>query len=483
MTFNNGLKMKRIATLSLGFFLAAPALALDMPAPAPVKSIDWLPASTVRIGQGINAAYRVTTMAGQTSEIWLNTDCQTGNKTLLFINAQPGKSLRVYSTDSIDRYTPGTPFAPDADSLFMTTPGLNLCEQNIPQPKWAGVSSGDQRGETLFIDVNNSLRKGVMLKARLATDFDKIYHDEKYGAPYSVKIQDVMFNCENSEGATLSTFSLDDQGRVTDTATSNDAALSKLPPDMAGVAKTLCAVGDLSQYKGTGTLTWRNKETADTAPAQPDLEHNTPAALQRFALPAQVIGVIDKTFSDPRQKPAFRSLSYTQSGPEKDGIGLMAKVDAQPDGTTLSIIKMTMGNIVFYSQYQRLFNIVDLKKWETMSEAPWISNTLENGISLPLKPGATYSSRSQISNRDKPEQNKSLSQTCVAGKAWQNAADINSNFPGRYLEFICKQDLGDGKEASGDYAYFEALRVFIRIGFQADGQAKRFTFTDVAVVQ
>ena len=270
--------MKRTAALTLGLILAAPALAIDMPPPAPIKSIEWLPATTVRIGQGINAAYRVTTQTGQSSEIWLNTDCQTGKNTLLFINAQAGKSLRVYSTDSIDRYTPATPFDADADSPFMTTPGLNLCKQNVPEPKWAGVTTGDQHGETLFIDLNNSLRKGAMLKARLATDFDKIYHDEKYGAPYSVKIQDVMLNCEKAEGATLITFALDDQGRVTDTATAKDATLTKLPPDMAGVAKTLCAVSDLSQYKGTGTLTWGNKEVADSAPAQPDLEHNTPAA-------------------------------------------------------------------------------------------------------------------------------------------------------------------------------------------------------------
>ncbi len=480
---NNGLSMKRTAALTLGLILAVPAFAIDMPPPAPVKNIEWLPATTVRIGQGINAAYRITTMMGQTSEIWLNTDCQTGKKTLLFINAQPGKSLRVYSTDSIDRYTPGTPFEPDADSLFMTTPGLNLCEQNIPQPKWAGVASGDKPGETLFIDLNNSLRKGKMLKARLATDFDKIWRDEKYGAPYSVKIQDVMLNCENAEGTTLMTFSLDEQGQVTDTVAAKDATLTPLSPGSAGVAKTLCAVSDLSQYTGTGTLVWRNKEMADTTPARPDLEHNTPAALQRYPFPAQLTDVIGKTFADVQQKPAFRSISFTQSGPEQDGLTMTAKVDAQPDGTVLTITKMGIGNFAFYSQYQRLFNIVDVKKWETMSEAPWVSKTLENDITLPLQPGKTYTSRSQITNQDKPGIEKTLSQTCVAGKEWHNAADIHPNFPGRYLEFICKQDLGDGREANGDYAYFEDLRVFIRFGYQDKGGAKRFTYSDVTVVR
>lgn len=166
--------------------------------------------------------------------------------------------------------------------------------------------------------------------------------------------------------------------------------------------------------------------------------------------------VIDKTFSDPQQRPAFRSLSYTQSGPEKDGFGLKARIDVHADGTTLTIMKMAIANAVFYSQYQCLFNVVDLKKWEIMSEAPWVSKTLDNSFMLPLHPGKIYSSYSQIVNRDHPEKDKLLSQTCVAGNEWRNAADINSKFPGRYLEFLCKGDLGDGRESSSDYAYFES---------------------------
>lgn len=473
--------MKQLVTFSLGLLFATPTLAIDMPPPAPIKSIDWIPASTVRIGQGINAAYRVITMTGQSSEIWIHTDCQTQNKTLLFINAQPGKGLRVYSTDSIDRYAPGTPFEPDADSPFMTTPGLDLCKQKIPEPKWVGLSSPEQQGDKQFIDLNNSLRKGSMLKARLATDFARIRHDEKYGAPLSIKIQDLELNCETSQSRLLNTFSLDTQGRVTDTATAKETTFTALPPDMTGVAKTLCTSADLAHVKGIGTLTLRNKAQADTTPAHPDLEHNSPAALQRFALPVDVTTAIAKTFSDPQYQPAFRSLSYTQSGPESAGPGLTAKVDPQPDGTTLTIVKMSIGNAVFYSQYQRLFNIVDVKKWETMSEAPWVSTRLDNGIRLPLQPGKAFSWFSQVANRDKPQQDKTLSQTCVAGKTWHNAADIHPNLPGRYLEYICKEDRGDGREASSDYAWFEALRVFIRIGYQENFQPKRFTFTDVVV--
>lgn len=475
--------MKRTAAITLGLSLAAPALAINMPEPAPIKSIEGVPGTTVRIGSGINTAYRVTTLTGLASEIWMYSDCHTDDKTLLFINAQAGKTLRVYSTDSIDRYAPGTPFEPETDSPFMTTPGLDLCQQNVPEAKWAGLSSASQNGEKRYLDVTNSQRDGAILKARLATDFDKIYRDEKYAAPFSVKIEDVVLNCENVQGRTVRTFALDNQGRVTDTATAKGSSFTVLTPEMAQVAKTLCAVSDLANYTGTGTLVWRNKEVADSTPVRPDLENNTPAALQRYPFPAQVIDAISKTFADPQQKPTFRSISFTQSGPEKDGLTMTVKADAQPDGTVLAITKMNIGNAVFYSQYQRLFNIVDVKKWETMSEAPWVSKTLENGIRLPLQPGKTYTSRSQITNQDKPGIEKTLSQTCVAGKEWHNAADIHPNFPGRYIEFICKQDLGDGREASGDYAYFEDLRMFIRFGFQDNNGTKRFTYTDVTVVR
>lgn len=475
--------MKRIALLSLGLIAAVPALAIDMPPPAPIKSIDLIPDSFVRIGQGINAAYRLTTMAGQISEIWIHANCQTQDKTLLFINAGPGTGLRVYSTDSIDRYTPGSPFEPDADSPFMTQSGLNLCQQNIAEPSWAGVASETGSDAKRYVDVSNSRRKGEMLQARLATDYNEIQFDKKYAAPYSIKIDDVMLDCGKMVGKSLATFSLDNQGWLTDERIEQGSDFTALSPDMEPVAKALCAAGDLSHYEGTGTLILRDKAVAGSVPVRPDLEHNTPLALQSFAIPADITQAIADIFADPRQKPAFRSISYTQSGPEKEGPGLMARIDAQPDGTTLTIMKMTIGDAVFYSQYQRLFNIVDIKKWEIMSDAPWVSKTLDNRITLPLSPGGVYSSHSQIADGDKPETVKSLSQNCVAGKEWRNAAELNIRFPGRYLAFICSQDLGDGRAASSDYAYLEALKVFIRMGYQDNGQAKRFTFTDVDVTR
>lgn len=473
--------MKQLVVLTLGLILSTPALAISMPAPAPLKSIDWLPGLTVRVGQTINTVFRVTTMTGQASEIWINTNCSTQKKTLLFINAQNSKGLRVYSTDSIDRYVPGTPFEPDVDSPFNIDPKLDICNQNIPEPRWAQILSQKGQGEQLFVDVNNSLREGHMLKVRLAVDYDKIYHDEKYAAPFAMKIQEVIFNCEKDLSMELNNFSLDNQGFVTDSNSPVSTNFITLTPKMAGVAKELCALKDLGHYEGNGTLKWRHKEVADNQLTLPDFEHNNPAPLQRFPLPDEVTVAIEKVFSDSQQAPAFKSLSYTQKGPDDNGIDLMAKIDSQPDGTTLTIVKMMLGNAIFYSQYQRLFNMVDVKKWETMSGTPWISKTLDSTFVLPPQPGAEYRSRSILNSRQKPGEDKSLSQKCVTDKKWRNAAELNNSFPGRYLEFICQGDLGDGKEASSDYAYFDVLKVFLRIGFHADGEAKRFKFTDVVI--
>ncbi len=91
----------------------------------------------------------------------------------------------------------------------MKKPEFDLCNQNIPESKWVGISTWNQPGKKLFVDVNNSKREGAMLKTHLTIDYDKIYRDEKYGAPYSVKIQNVILNCEKATSLSLMALSLD----------------------------------------------------------------------------------------------------------------------------------------------------------------------------------------------------------------------------------------------------------------------------------
>ncbi|MGU3525360.1 hypothetical protein ACLBW2_19925 [Enterobacteriaceae bacterium C23F] len=474
--------MRRIVEFFFGLTLAAPTYAVvNIPQPPPVKSIDWLPASTVRVGQGINAAYRITTQAGKTSEIWLHTNCISQDKLLLFIDVKPGKGPRAYGAESFERYTPGKAFEVGADSLFKTDPELNICKKSIPESKWEGIPSWKQAGEKLYVDTNNSLRDKGLLKTRLAIDYDVIRHDKKYGAPYSVKIQDVIFNCKKSEVMPLATFLLDNEGVVSDTTYINDPIFTPVSSNIIGVEKELCGAKDLTRFKGNGKLVWRAKKVIDDTLVLPDLENNTSDVLHHFPFPEEVTGAIDKIFSDPQQRPNFRSLRYTQSGPENDDIGLMARVDPQPDGTTLSIVKMTIANVAFYSQYQRLFNIVDMKKWEALSDSPWVSNELESTFAVPVRHEENYTSSIRFTNKDKPGSEKLTNQACVVAPEWHKGSDLNPEFPGRYLELICREDRGDGAEASSDYAYLETLRVFIRIGYKDNGKKKRFNFTDVKV--
>ena len=105
----------------------------------------------------------------------------------------------------------------------MAKPELNPCNQSINEAKWVGVSSGEHNGDKQFVDVNNSSREGETVKARLETDYEKIHYEEKFDAPYSVIIRDVILSCNDARGRVVSTFLLDSHGLMTDTSTnSND---------------------------------------------------------------------------------------------------------------------------------------------------------------------------------------------------------------------------------------------------------------------
>ena len=109
-----------------------------------VTHVDVDKDNTVRMGDSINTVYRIMMAGGSHNDLWLNIDCNTQTKTLLYMNLRTpvGKDLRVYGSSSIGRYIPGVPFEPDADSLMSTDPALNICQQKIPQPRWVGLSPG-----------------------------------------------------------------------------------------------------------------------------------------------------------------------------------------------------------------------------------------------------------------------------------------------------------------------------------------------------
>ncbi|MBI0549300.1 hypothetical protein [Pectobacterium parmentieri] len=472
--------MNLLTAIPVGLMLSSPAFALPSPQEM-LKSVDWVPDSTVQVGKSINVLYRIVMHTGEVNESWLSADCTTDKKTLLFstVTSSTRSDIRVYGTNSLLRYIPGVPFEPDEKSLLKTKPELDVCHQTIPAPQWVALSIRNDLKDQYFVDVSKSKREGEILKIRLATDYALTYKDKKYAAPYSIKIQDMILNCKNNQGKEINSYFIDNQGFITDyTATTEDNFIS-LGQEKVEISKKLCAIRDIHQLKSTGTLILREKALADNQLTLPNFEKNDPAYLQSYPLAKEVTTVIEKALANAPQPKAFQQLAYTQVSPDDDEMNISMHsatiIARQPDGTTLTLDKLTLGGVPFYTQHQRLFNIVELKKWDSIAPSPVVSQKLENTFSLPPKEGTEYHWKSMGSD------NKSTSQQCQADKKWSNAKDMSSAFTGRYLEIICTDNRGDGVPMSSDYAYIEDLGIFVRIGYQKSGQKQRFTFRDVMV--
>lgn len=472
--------MKWLTILTVGWGLSAPAFAQPQLPQVVIKDIAWVSSNTVRVGNTINALFRITAQGSGTTDLWLNVDCETGQKTHLFASIYsmvPNRpSVRVYGAGSLNRYVPGLPFEPEADSPYSTNPALDVCQQKIPQPKWVALTEPNTQGDQPFIDVNNSSREGDRLNVRIATDYARIHQDEKYLAPYSMKITDKVFDYTQNKSQILNQFVLDNQGRITDSQSEENPVFTERSAEETTLAKRLCAVNDIRQFSGKGTLEWREKSMAADLPLRPDFAQNDPVPIQRYPLPQTVADSVQQAVATPQQRPTFKRLSYSQKSPGEELASFVVQMDRLPDGTVLTLDKMTLGYVVFYSQSIRLFNIVDVKKWDSLAEKPAISNTLENTFVLPIAAGAEYHWKNSQSD------NKSTGKQCRADDAWRIATAISPHFPGRYLEFTCTDDRGDGRPMSSDYAYLEDLHVFIRIGYHDAGEKKRFAFDDVTIV-
>ncbi|MBN3136830.1 hypothetical protein [Pectobacterium punjabense] len=472
--------MNKLTLFSVGLMLSSSAFSLPSPQEM-FKSIDWIPDSTVQVGKSINVLYRMAMYTGEVNELWLNVDCATDKKTLLFstIKASTRSDIRVYGASSILRYIPGVPFEPDEDSLLKTKPELDACQQAILAPKWAALPLKNDQKDQYFFDVNKSKREGEILKVRLATDYALTYKDKEYAAPYSIKIQDMILNCKNNQGKEISSYSIDNQGNITDHTATTDTNFTDLVPEKVEIAKKLCAIRDINQFKSSETLLLREKKPADDQLILPNFEQNDPSYLQSSPLTKEVANVVEEALVNTHQLPTFQQLVYSQESPNEKEMSVsmhsVTVIDRQPDGTTLTLDKLTLGDVQFYSQHQRLFNIVEFKKWDSISTSPTISKTLKNTFSIPPKEGAEYQWESMGSDK------KTTSQQCRADKKWSDAKDISSAFTGRYLEIICTDNRGDGVPMSSDYAYIEDLGIFVRIGYQESGKKQRFTFRDVIV--
>ena len=461
-----GLSLAALSGLFTFSALAQPAVGIN--------KIAWQPASAIRVGNNINSLYRIDTTTGQTTDLWLNVDCQSGVKKQLFaeVSSPTGKTVRVYGSNAISRYAAGVVIEPDADSLLSTQPDLNVCQQQVVVPEWRALAPADEQGNQMYLDVSRSERSADVLHLRLAKDFALEYHDSTFAAPYAVKVTDWTLHCDTQQATARAEYSLDSAGNVTDYRLAVNSGTELAAP----LKHQLCAIKALRDYQGTGqTLLWQQKPPADHQLILPDLSQNDAAILQPYPLADEVNREVRTALDSPQQQPGFRHLSFSQQQDNAVGGAYRVTVGKLPDGTTLTLETLTLGQVTFNTQSVRLFNLVSLKKWDSLAKQPSIARTLENDFRVPPAAGRKYAWKIQQSD------GKSVGQTCRTGADWKQASTINRSFPGRYLEFNCIDDRGDGQDASSDYAYLERLRIFIRIGYQEQRQKKRFTFEDVVV--
>lgn len=205
-----------------------------------------------------------------------------------------------------------------------------------------------------------------------------------------MKITDKVFDCSQDKGQTLNQLALDNQGRITDSQSEENPAFIAPSAEEAALAKRLCAVNDIRQLGGNSTLEWRKKPMAEDLPLRPDFAQNDPAPILRPPLPQAVADTVQRAVATSHHRPTFKSLSYAQISPGEDFASFVVQMDRLPGGTVLTLDKMTLGCVMFYSQHVRLFNIVDVKKWDSLAEKPVISHTLENSFVLPPTAGTEY---------------------------------------------------------------------------------------------
>ncbi|BES84426.1 hypothetical protein PEC302107_21630 [Pectobacterium araliae] len=321
--------MNRLTAFSVGLMLSSSAFALSSPQEM-FKSIDWIPDSTVQVGKSINVLYRIAMYTGEVNELWLNVDCATDKKTLLFstIKAATRSDIRVYGANSILRYIPGVPFEPDEDSLLKTKPVLNVCQQTISAPTWTALPLRNNLKEQYFIDVSKSKREGEILKIRLATDYSLTYKDKKYAAPYSIKIQDLILDCKNHQGKEVSRYSIDNQGNITDHTTTAEIKFTPFDQEKAEVSKKLCAIRDIHQLKSPETLILRDKKPADDQLILPNFEQNDPSYLKSFPLIKEVANVVEEALANTPKRPAFQQLIYSQESPNEKEMNMSRVTNA-----------------------------------------------------------------------------------------------------------------------------------------------------------
>ncbi|MBK5144359.1 hypothetical protein I2494_11620 [Budviciaceae bacterium BWR-B9] len=246
--------MKKFALLLLPALLSG--CVASGPSSPTVEASTIVPNSIIHLDDKMNAMRKITLTNGQEHQLWFNYDCTDKKIWSLYRDQyQNGKLQQRYygygSGTLSSQYTAPVLIGGGAENPQQEADIAAICQIKSMKVDWITLSAANASDYRLLFDRKNSARKGDLLMARLGFQFSKNKYISAYNAPYSLTVEDHIFNCKTQEDTVVATFNVDKQNFITNA----DIGRPSITHDDAHPDATqkrlvsMCKVNDLTSYK------------------------------------------------------------------------------------------------------------------------------------------------------------------------------------------------------------------------------------------
>lgn len=246
--------MKKFSLLLLPVLLSG-CVASGPSSPA-VEASTIVPNSIIHLDDKMNAMRKITLTNGQEHQLWFNYDCTNKKIWSLYRDQyQNGKLQQRYygygSGTRTSQYTAPVLIGGGAENPQQEADIAAICQIKSMKVDWVTLSETNAFDYHLLFDRKNSSRKGDLLMARLGFQFSKSQYISAYNAPYSLTVEDHIFNCKTQEDTVVATFNVDRENFITN-ADIGRPSLTVSDVHQDATKKRLlsmCKVNDLTSYK------------------------------------------------------------------------------------------------------------------------------------------------------------------------------------------------------------------------------------------
>lgn len=344
-------------------------------------------------------------------------------------------------------------------------------------------TDSQETDHTLLLDINNSRRlKQGFIKLRLAYDYDAIQYTPLYQAPYSIKIEDKIINCEKQKQSFMTDFYIDTEGFVSDHQFYDEKEFTPLNDSAEKeVFSGLCAISDFTVQGPSTPITYKEKPTSQKKPYLPDFANNRSGLLERYRIPENVKHKIEDLLRANSLTAKFKHLTFSQaiSGPMK----ITIDVDEQGRTRTLENYPPLGTSLPTQQQYIGIANFFFLKRGANTLHSPMVAQAMHTNIQFPFKKGNSFTVTTLFQGAVVKRIKIQTQLTCQIGQ-YLPANTIHANFPGQYWQIQCLEKLNEpmtNKKTShtSNYAYLEDLGIFIQLGVTEAGKYRLWPISEV----